>query len=72
MRVSAINEIIFNNSQPIKPEVSNHQADHGNLEDIPEPRLPKRVSLWKRVWYVLKYEDDESNTEQEHSLNPVI
>lgn len=59
MRVSAINEIIFNNSQPIKPEASNDQADHGNLEDIPEPRLPKRVGLLTRVWRALTENDKE-------------
>lgn len=59
MRVSAINEIIFNNSQPSKPETSNNQADQGNLEDIPEPRLPKRVGLLTRVWRVLTENDKD-------------
>lgn len=57
MRVSAIREIDFKQTaQPLKPMVGETVT---NDREEPNPKLPERVSLWKRVWYALRENDKE-------------
>lgn len=70
MRVTKVNNMNFQQNSYLKHrEREEKQHKLSSNEDIVEPRLPKRLSLWKRIMNALRDEKEAQETISQNEDN---